>query len=101
MNVKPNNAITASIRYPFPLGLWVYNNWNDPGHGLKHWLYNKLVAEPVLVSDVQPEMRTQMMSQILSNNGYFQNRVNYELKKGKNPKKAGIKYLVEPGSLHP
>lgn len=55
VNVAPNNSlISPYIRYPFPLGLWVYNNWDDPGHGFKHWLYEKLVAEPVLISDVRP-----------------------------------------------
>lgn len=31
VNVAPNNSlISPYIRYPFPLGLWVYNNWDDP-----------------------------------------------------------------------
>ena len=40
VSVAPNNAIfgSPSLRWPFPLGLWVWNNWNDPGKGLKHWL---------------------------------------------------------------
>lgn len=32
VSVKPNNSLlgSAKIRYPFPLGLWVYNNWPNP-----------------------------------------------------------------------
>ena len=71
--VKPNNSLlgSPSVRYPFPLGLWVYNNWPNPPKGFKHWIYNKLVAEPVLVGDVRPEVRVHMLDQILDNNGYF------------------------------
>lgn len=45
VSVKPNNALlgSASVRYPFPLGLWVYNNWPNPPKGLKHWIYENLL----------------------------------------------------------
>lgn len=99
VHVKPNNSLfgSASVRYPFPLGLWVYNNWSNPPSGFKHWIYDKLVEEPVLVSYVRPEVRTKMLDEILSDNGYFQGRASYELIKGKNPKKAKILYNVVTG----
>lgn len=98
VNVAPNNSlISPYLRYPFPLGLWVYNNWNDPGHGFKHWLYEKLVAEPVLISDVRPEVRTEMIDQILDNNGYFRGHASYTLVQGKNKRKASIRYEVNTG----
>ena len=46
VNVRPNNSLSwlsPYYRYPFPLGLWVYNNWSNPPKGFKHWLYEKLV----------------------------------------------------------
>lgn len=97
--VKPNNPLFGSVSYrtPFPIGLWVYNNWSNPPKGLKHWLYEKLVAEPVLVSDVRPEVRVKMMDEILDNNGYFMGGASYELVKGKNKKKAKILYRVTTG----
>lgn len=98
VNVAPNNSlISPYIRYPFPLGLWVYNNWNNPPKGFKHWLYEKLVAEPVLISDVRPEVRTKMIDEILDNNGYFRGAATYELVQGKNKKKASILYKVATG----
>ena len=96
--VKPNNALTPSFRYPFPLGLWVYNNWPDPGKGLVKWLRGKLVAEPVLISDVRPEVRTHMIDELLDNNGYFSGHASYEILTQKNKKKARIAYTVEPGA---
>lgn len=101
VSVKPNNALTASIRYPFPLGLWLYNNWDQPEKGLKRWFYNKFVKEPVLVSDVRPEVRVKIIDQILENNGYFRGGASYELIKAKNPKKAGILYTVTTGPEYP
>ncbi len=99
IDVKPNNPLFGSCKYrtPFPIGLWVYNNWNNPPKGLKHWLYEKLVAEPVLVSDVRPEVRVKMLDEILDNNGYFRGSASYELVSGKNSKKAKIKYNVVTG----
>lgn len=102
VNVAPNNYLKMlNWRYPFPLGLWVYNNWSNPPKGLKHWLYEKLVEEPVLVSDVRPEVRTHMIEQILDNNGYFRGTATYSLVKGKNPKKAKILYDITPGPAYP
>ncbi len=100
--VKPNNMLPLSggyLRYPFPLGLWVWNHWDDPGKGFKHWMYDLLVSEPVLVSDVRPEVRTHMIGQILDNNGYFRGSASYELVQRKNKRKASILYKVDPGPV--
>lgn len=98
VNVKPNNCLYSPyLRYPFPLGLWVYNNWSNPPSGFKHWIYEKLVQEPVLISDVRPEVRVHMIDQILANNGYFSGKASYELIQGKNKKKAKILYNVNTG----
>ncbi len=97
--VKPNNPLlgSASYRVPFPLGLWVYNHWPNPPHGFKHWIYEKLVKEPILVSDVRPEVRTEMINEILDNNGFFRGTSSYRLAQKKNKKKASIIYDVNPG----
>ncbi len=98
VEVAPNNYWKLmKWRYPFPLGLWVYNNWSNPPKGFKHWLYEKLVDEPVLVSDVRPEVRIHMIEQALKDNGYFRGKASYELIPGRNRKKAKILYKVTPG----
>ena len=91
VNVKPNKyTITPSIR--IPVGLWVYNHWNPEAKGLKGWLYSKLVEEPVLVSDVRPEVRTKMIDEILDDNGYFSGTSSFSLHQGKHKKQASITY---------
>lgn len=98
VNVPPNNCMfSPSVRWPLPIGLWVYNHWNEPKKGIGHWLYNKLVAQPVLVSDVRPEVRTRMIDDILDNNGYFSGSASYQLVQGKNKRKARILYDVHTG----
>jgi outer membrane protein assembly factor BamA len=103
INVKPNNPLYSPyVRTPFPIGLWVYNNWNDSSSGIKGWLYRKLVAQPVLISDVKPEVRTQMLQETLKDNGYFGATVSYELAYDKhNSKKARVNYLVNTGEPYP
>lgn len=96
--VRPNNYWgLIGMRSPFPLGLWVYNNWGNHEKGISKWLYNKMVEQPVLVSDVRPQIRTHMIDQILEDNGYFRGSTSYELVSGRNKKKASVRYNVTPG----
>lgn len=99
--VEPNNYWRLlDWRYPFPLGLWVYNNWPNPEKGFRHWLYEKLAAEPVLVSNVRPEVRTHMVDRVLEDYGYFSGVTTFELIPGKNRKKASVRYNVHPGPAY-
>lgn len=97
LSVKPNNPIYSPYyRSPFPLGLWVYN-WNiKKEKGLKWWLYRKLSKKPVLISDVQPELRLKMVENNMKDFGFYGAKLSYEvLPKKSNPKKAKISYRVE------
>lgn len=96
VNVKPNNPLYSPYyRTPFPIGLWVYNHWNENSKGLKGWLYKKLVSKPVLIKRVRPETRVNMINQLLKNNGYFNSSSSYELNySNKNKKKAKISYKI-------
>lgn len=72
-SVKPNNPLYSPyVRTPFPIGLWAYNHLYTPKtKGFRHWLYNRLAKNPVLISKVQPELRTKLVADILGNYGYF------------------------------
>ena len=97
INVKPNNPLYSPYyRSPFPIGLWVYNHWDEKSTGIKGWLYKKLVARPVLISRVRPATRVNMIDQLLHDNGYFDSKSSYSLDYSKhNPKKAKIIYEVD------
>ncbi len=98
LSVAPNNPLFSPyVRTPFPFGLWVWN-YMEPkkDSGFKHWFYNKFAKEPVLISTVQPDLRIQVINDILENNGYFGAQTDYELIYNKrNRQKARIKYHVE------
>ncbi|MDO4335667.1 MAG: BamA/TamA family outer membrane protein [Bacteroidales bacterium] len=102
--VRPNNSIPllypySKLRIPFPLGLWVYNNWNDSAGGLKGWLYDRLVSQPVLISDVRAPQRMKMVEQILADNGYFGSTASFNVDYDKkNDRKAAISYTFDVAS---
>jgi len=101
-------AITEAVDYPankrtlifFPAGLWAYNNLPDSAGGFKGWLYRKFAQDPVLVSEVKPQLRARMLDQILDNNGYFRGTATYELVQPKNKKKAAVRYTITPGPVY-
>ncbi|MBR6490635.1 MAG: BamA/TamA family outer membrane protein [Muribaculaceae bacterium] len=97
INVKPNNPLYSPYyRTPFPIGLWVYNHWDENSKGLKGWLYKKLVAKPVLINRVRPQTRVNMINELLHNNGYFDSNSSYTLNYSeKNKKKAKITYEID------
>ncbi|MDE6263160.1 MAG: BamA/TamA family outer membrane protein [Muribaculaceae bacterium] len=96
--VKPNNPWPmTNIRNPFPIGLWIWNHWSGHKHGLKHWVYDKWASEPVLISDVRPDLRTKMIDQVLENNGYFHGSADYQLSHGRNHKIETVTYTVKTG----
>lgn len=101
INVKPNNSLYSPyLRSPFPLGLWVYNKWDADSKGVKGWLYEKLVEQPVVIDEVNPGLRVGMMKSVLDNHGYFAGTARYELNQDKkNAKKARLSYYVNIG--HP
>ncbi len=100
VSVKPNNPYPfTNVRSFFPLGLWVYNHWPNPPKGIKHWAYEKFVAEPVLISDVRPDLRTRMVDEILENNGYFRGTVDYEIIPKRNKKIAWVSYNINTGPV--
>ena len=99
LSVAPNNSFmgSAKMRTPFPIGLWVYNNWDPNATGLKGWLYRKLADDPILIENIRPAQRAKMAENLLDNNGYFRGTVTYDTIRGRNPKKAKISYFVNTG----
>ena len=103
LSVKPNNPLYGPyVRSPFPIGLWVYN-WNiKKEKGFKWWLYRKLAKKPILISDVQPELRLSIVENSMKDFGFYGTTSRYEVIPHKrNPKKARISYWVNlPEPFH-
>ncbi|MEG1378784.1 MAG: BamA/TamA family outer membrane protein [Bacteroidales bacterium] len=96
LKVDPNNTILG-IHIPIPFGLWMYN-WfkTDKKKGIKKWFFDKLAADPVLISKVDPAVRAKAAETLMGDNGYFNGKVRYEIiPDKKNPRKAQISYFVD------
>lgn len=87
-----------SFLFPFikiPVGLWTYNNWPDSLKGINGWVYDKFAKPPVLIDEVRPETRVQILEKILDNNGYFGSTASYSIVPSRhNSKKAAIDYTL-------
>lgn len=94
----PNNSLLGSskIRYPFPLGLWIYNGFQKYKHGVGKWIFNKFAAKPVLISTVNPELRTKVAHNLLREYGYFRGSTAFDIQYNpKNERKAKINYFID------
>ncbi len=100
----PNNSLfgSSTMRFPLPIGLWVYNSMDGQElKGLKKWFFNTVAAVPKTISSASPDMRSKIATNILQNYGYFQGNVAYRLITGKyNPKKQKIAYDVHLGKAY-
>lgn len=77
----PNNAFmgSSSVRTPFPIGLWLYNAYVKSERGLGKWIFNHFASDPVLISGVNPGIRSQAAKNILRDYGFFRGNVSYEV----------------------
>lgn len=97
---KPNGSLFGSStrRSPLQVGLWVYNAYVDkPQKGFNKWMFNSFAANPVTISQVSPETRAKVTTNLLQNYGYFRGSVDYRLITQKDPKKQKISYEVNLG----
>ena len=98
---EPNGAILGSSYYrsPFPYRLWIYNAFHKSDEGLGKWVRKTFGKAPVLMSNVNPRLRSQVARELLRARGYFGSYVNYDILTNSNPKKAKIGYTVNVGDL--
>ncbi len=93
----PNNALlgSSSVRLPLPFGLWMYNALINKKRKFGQWMFKKLAAKPVLITNVNPDVRVKVAHNLLKEYGYFRSDVAYELIP--NPKdslQAKIQYTI-------
>ncbi|KAA6332603.1 Translocation and assembly module TamA, partial [termite gut metagenome] len=95
----PNNSFFGNnYRFPvyLPVGLWAYNN-SIKTKGLIRWTFNKLATQPVLISAINPDVRTKVAGNLLHDYGYFNGTVTYTLLQKENSRKAKLRYAVNLG----
>jgi len=100
LKYPPNNALlgSSSVRFPLPVGLWVYNAFVNKEGKVARWIFNRFAAKPVFISTVNPEVRTKVAYNLLRENSYFDGGTSFEvIPDKKNERKAKIRYTVQMG----
>lgn len=101
LSYKPNGSIlgSSSWTYPWPpLKLVLYNKYYGTEKKFGKWIFDKFAAAPVLISSVNPEIRSKAATNLLRDYGYFNGKVSYELVPSrKNEKKSKVSYFVNMG----
>ncbi len=97
----PNGSLFGSSYYrtPFPYGLWIWNAFSKSKGKIPQWITKTFGKAPVLMSQVNPQLRASVAQSVIRNHGYLNGTVDYEVVKQKNPKKAKIGYTVNLGTL--
>ena len=97
----PNGSLFGSsyFRVPWSWRLGVYNTFSDKSSGFAKWMTKTFGKSPVLMSKVNPALRTSVAQSVLQNNGYFRGEVTYQALPHKNPKKSKLAYNVHLDTL--
>lgn len=96
----PNGAFFGSSYHrTIPYKLWIWNNFSSSETKLGKWIAKTFGSAPVLMSWVNPELRTSVAQSVLRNHGYLGGTVSYMVEQQKNPKKAKIAYTVNMNEL--
>lgn len=97
----PNGSLFGSSYYrtPFPYALWIWNAFSGSKGKVPQWITKTFGKSPVLMSNVNPQLRASVAQSVLRNHGYLNGTVDYKTVAQKNPKKAKIGYTVRPGRL--
>lgn len=98
---EPNGSLFGSSYFTVPWSwhLWVYNKFSGKDSGFARWMTKTFGKAPVLMSQVNPTLRSSVAKSVLRNNGFFRGDVTYELVQQKNPKKCKIGYTIHLDSL--
>lgn len=76
----PNGALFGSSYYrTIPYGLWIYNACSDAQGALPRWIKQTFGKAPVIMADVNPELRVSVAKTVLQNNGYFRGDIDYQI----------------------
>lgn len=102
LDCPPNGGLFGSSYYrsPFQTRLWIWNTYHDKDTPFAKWMTKSFGKAPVLIDQVNPELRSSVAQSTLNVHGYFQGKVTSTVVEGRNPKKAKVAYHVDMGPLY-
>lgn len=102
LEVAPSDAFLGSAyrMSPIPFGLWIYNGlYTERSSGFRHWLWKRFKTDPILLDDVNPELRCRVAESTLKDHGYFDALVTYEVSyRDSDQRKAKVRYAIDSHS---
>ena len=102
LDYAPNGAFMGSsyLTHPFPIKLLIYNRYAGSKHRFGQWMFNHFAASPVLISNVNPRMRSIVAQNTLRSRGYFKAQTSFQTVPMRNPVKERVIYDIQPGPLY-
>ena len=103
LSYAPNGAFMGSsfVTHPFPIRLLIYNRYAGSKSRFGRWMFNNFAASPVLMSNVNPRLRSTVAKNTLRSRGYFRARTSYELvPDSRDTLKGKVRYDIHPGPLY-
>ena len=103
LSYAPNGAFMGSsfVTHPFPLKLLIYNRYAGSKHRFGRWMFNSFAGSPVLMSNVNPRLRSSVAQNTLRSRGYFRARASYDiLPERRDTLKGRVRYNIHPGPLY-
>lgn len=103
LSYAPNGAFMGSsfVTHPFPIKLLIYNRYAGSKHRFGRWMFNHFASSPVLMSNVNPRLRSTVAQNTLRSRGYFRARASFEtLPNQRDTLKERVRYNIHPGPLY-
>jgi len=103
LSYAPNGAFMGSsfVTHPFPIKLLIYNRYAGSKHRFGKWMFNHFAASPVLMSNVNPRLRSTVAKNTLRSRGYFRAQTSFEtVPDSKDSLKERVRYNIHPGPVY-
>ena len=103
LSYAPNGALMGSsfVTHPFPIKLLIYNKYAGSKHRFGRWMFNHFAASPVLISNVNPRLRSTVAKNTLRSRGYFRAQTSYEIVTDRRDSlKQRVRYDIHPGPVY-
>ena len=103
LSYAPNGALMGSsfVTHPFPIKLLIYNKYAGSKHRFGKWMFNHFAASPVLISNVNPRLRSTVAKNTLRSRGYFRAQTGFEtVPDSRDTLKERVRYYIHPGPVY-
>lgn len=101
LSYEPNGSFMGSnfTRWPIRPRMWIYKKYLYSQKRFGKWMFEHFAATPKFISNVNPDIRTQVAKNTLKNYGYLRGTTSYSIVPMKDSLEAKVSYFVHPSEL--